>query len=221
MTSVWVVDDHAVIRQGLKQIPTQETNQFKVTLEASSVNELFDLLSKNEAPGALILDLSMAGKSGLDALDELKTQYPKIPVLILSMHPEDQYAIRSLKAGAAGYLTKECAPEQLVTALSTIVGGEKYITGQVASILASSLNSPKGSSKPHEDLSDREFQILIFIAQGKSLTDIAKNFYLSVKTVSTYRARLLKKMGMKTNAELIQYALINKLLPDTQVNNAG
>lgn len=213
MRPVWIVDDHAVIRQGIKQILQQESPDFRVTAEASSVSELLNLFSAHATPEAVILDLSMPGKGGLDALDEIKNLHPKLPVLILSMHPEDQYAVRSLKAGAAGYLSKECAPEQLVKALNTITHGEKYITPKVAHLLADHLHTPNTSQNPHELLSDREFQILILITQGKSLTEIGEQFSLSIKTVSTYRTRVLKKMNMKTNAELIQYAITRKLIP--------
>lgn len=214
MNSVWVIDDHSVIRQGLKRILTEDSDEFEVTAEAGSVQELFSLLAKRTHPQALILDLSMPGRGGLDALVGLKERELRIPVLILSIHPEDQYAIRALKAGASGYLSKECAPEQLITALKTIIRGEKYITSQVATILAENLQGAEQTDEPHKILSDREYEILILIAKGKSLTEIAENFYLSVKTVSTYRTRILKKMCLKTNADLVQYVVRNQLLPD-------
>ncbi len=212
MISVWVVDDHAIIRQGIQHILHKNSDSFRVTQEASNVAELFELLGKHTPPELLILDLSMPGKSGLDALNELKEHFPKVPVLIMSMHSEDQYALRTFKAGAAGYLSKECTPHQLIHALTTILKGEKYITSRVAELLTSSLTTPPSSKKPHEILSDREFQILVLIAQGYSLTDIAKKFFLSVKTVSTYRSRILKKMAMQNNADLIQYAIVHRLI---------
>lgn len=212
MISIWVVDDHAVIRQGLKRILSEEGPEFRVTGEAGSAAEMFVMLEKQAIPSILILDLSMPGRSGIDALAELKERFSQIKILVLSIHPEDQYALQSLKSGASGYLSKECAPEQLVEALRTIVQGERYITTAVANLLAENLNTEGDKKETVGLLSDRELQILILIAQGKSLTNIGKKFFLSVKTVSTYRARVLKKMKMKTNADLIQYAILKNLI---------
>lgn len=214
MISVWVVDDHAVIRKGLKRILLEDSKEFEVSAEAGSVQELFDLLSRQSPPQALVLDLSMPGRGGIDALAALKERDVRFPILILSIHPEDQYALRSLKAGASGYLSKECAPEQLIEALKTIVRGEKYITPHVAALLAENLQAPEVVDEPHTILSDREYEILILIAKGKPLTEIAESFFLSVKTVSTYRTRILKKMNMKSNAELVQYVVRHQLIPN-------
>jgi len=216
MIPIWVVDDHAVIRQGLKQIIQTQSEILRVTAEASSAQELFERLKTQTPPHAIILDLSLAGKGGLEILEDLKTYWAHIPVLVLSMHPEDQYALRALRSGASGYLTKECAPEQLAQALMTIIRGEKYITSKVAHLLARHLSSPQDDQPPHEKLSDREFRILVDIAHGKTLTEISGALDLSVKTVSTYRARVLKKLGKRTNADLIQYALQHQLVPVDQ-----
>jgi two-component system, NarL family, invasion response regulator UvrY len=159
----------------------------------------------------LVLDVSMPGRGGLEILKDVKQERPKLPVLILSMHPEDQYAVRALKAGAAGYLNKDSAPEELVKAVRKVVGGGRYVSANVAEKLAYDLTSDTGRA-PHETLSDREFQVLCMIASGKSVTDIAEELALSVKTVSTYRARILEKMGMRNNAELTHYAIQNRLV---------
>lgn len=213
MIPVWIVDEHAIVRQGVKQILQQESNDIRVTAEASSIAELLNLFeSQLPHPRAIILDLSINVQSGFESLTELKRLYPELPILILSIYPEEPYALRGLKAGASGYLSKTCTPEQLVQAISTISNGEKFITSRVSHLHAESISSPSASLAPHEKLSDREFQILILISQGKSLTEIGERFQLSVKTVSTYRTRVLKKMNMKTNAELIQYVITRQML---------
>jgi DNA-binding NarL/FixJ family response regulator len=159
----------------------------------------------------VILDISMPGKSGLDVLDELRRLRPRLPILLLSMHPEEQFARRALKAGAAGYLTKESVPEELKEAVRKVVAGGRYVSATLAEKLAVDLRG--GADTPlHELLSDREFQVLRMIASGRSVKDIAEELSLSVKTVSTYRARILEKSGMKTNAELIRYALQSQLV---------
>ncbi len=159
----------------------------------------------------VILDISMPGKSGLDVLDELRRLRPRLPILLLSMHPEEQFARRALKAGAAGYLTKESVPEELKEAVRKVVAGGRYVSATLAEKLAVDLR--EGADTPlHELLSDREFQVLRMIASGRSVKDIAEELSLSVKTVSTYRARILEKSGMKTNAELIRYALQSQLV---------
>jgi len=159
----------------------------------------------------VVLDITMPGRGGMEILKELKKERPKLPVLVLSMHPEEQYGVRALKAGAAGYMTKENAPENLINAIRRILSGGKYISPALADILASDLQ--KESPDPrHKSLSDREYQVMIMIASGKSLREIAKELSLSVKTISTYRARILEKMGMKNNSQLIYYAIQNRLL---------
>jgi two-component system, NarL family, invasion response regulator UvrY len=204
-----IADDHAVVRQGLKLILVQAFR--KATFgEAQNAPEVLDLLKK-DSWDALVMDLTMPGANGLDLLKQIRHEHPDVPVLILSMHPEDQYAVRTLKAGAAGYLTKESASEELVDALHKILRGGKYINASVAEKLLLNLNSDS-ERPPHELLSDREYQVMSMIASGREVGQIAKELSLSVKTVSTYRARILEKMNMKTNAELTHYAIQNKLV---------
>lgn len=178
--------------------------------EAQNTAELLDLM-KQDGWDAVIMDLSMPGGSGLDTLKQIKHEHPGLPVLVLSMHPEDQYAVRTLKAGAAGYLTKESASEELVNAMNKILHGGRYINASVAEKLLLHLGN-EDDRPPHELLSDREYQVLCMIASGKEVGQIAEELSLSVKTVSTYRARILEKMNMKTNAELTHYAIENKLV---------
>lgn len=209
MIKLLIGDDHTVVRRGLKQI-IEEQPDMKVEGEAGSAAEVLDLVRK-QGFDLLVLDITMPGKSGLDVLKEIKQEKPKLPVLILSMHPEDQYAVRVLKAGAAGYLTKESAPEQLVEAVRKIVSGGRYISPSLAEKLALELQIPSDKA-PHELLSDREYEVLCLIASGKTVMEIAKQLALSVKTISTYRSRILEKMNMKTNAELTHYAIQSHLV---------
>jgi DNA-binding NarL/FixJ family response regulator len=183
----------------------------RVTIgEAKTAQETVELVRRQEWD-VVILDISMPGKSGLDILDEMKRLRPRLPILLLSMHPEEQFARRALKTGAAGYLTKESVPEELKEAVRKVVAGGRYVSATLAEKLAVDLR--EGADTPlHELLSDREFQVLRMIASGKSVKDIAEELSLSVKTVSTYRARILEKSGMKTNAELIRYALQSQLV---------
>jgi len=212
MTRVVVADDHSVIRHGIKQILDMEED-LEVVAEASTVPELMDILHRTPTD-VLVLDLSMPGGGGLDAIVQLKKQKPGLPILVLSVHPEGQYAVRAIRSGAMGYLSKECAPEELVKALRLLVSGHRYLTAAVGDLLATAVND-QNSKVPHATLSDREFQVMIMIAQGRGLTEIAKSFNLSVKTIATYRERMLKKMSMETNAELIQYVVKNNLLTDS------
>lgn len=159
----------------------------------------------------VILDITMPGRNGLDVLRDLKRERPRLPVLVLSMHSEDQFAIRTLKAGASGYMTKESAPDELVKAIRKVHAGGRYVSPALAERMAFALEGPS-DSLPHERLSDREYQVLCMIASGKSVTQIADEISLSVKTISTYRSRILAKMGMKTNAELTRYAIRNQLV---------
>ncbi|HEV2195105.1 MAG TPA: response regulator transcription factor [Candidatus Acidoferrum sp.] len=206
---VLVADDHAVFRRGLKET-LAEAFSAVVFGEARTAQEALDHVRRQNWD-VVILDISMPGKSGLDILDELKRLRPKLPILLLSMHPEQQFARRALKAGAAGYLTKDGVPEELKKAVKKIVGGGRYVSATLAEKLAVDLR--EGSDLPlHELLSDREFQVLRMIASGKTVKEIAEELSLSVKTVSTYRARILEKSGMKTNAELIRYALQAELV---------
>lgn len=209
MIRVLIADDHPIVRQGLKQILSQEP-EFSVCGEAQTSQDVLDLIRK-QSWDVVILDISMPGRGGLDVLKDIKRERPKLPVLILSMHPEDQYAIRALRAGASGYVTKESAPEELVSAVRKIIRGGKYISPTLAERLALEIEAPT-EKPPHELLSDREYQVLVMIASGKTVSQIADELSLSVKTISTYRARLLEKMKMKTNAELTHYAIENKLV---------
>ena len=211
MIRVLIADDHAVVRQGLKQI-LGDTPEMVVAGEATNGQEVLDKV-RAEAWDVVVLDISLPDRSGLDILKELQSERPKLPVLVLSMYSEDQFAVRVLKAGARGYLTKDSAPDELVKAIRKVVGGGTYVSGFLAEKLAMEIGIGTDSSKlPHETLSDREFQVLRLIAAGKSVKEIAAELYLSVKTVSTYRARLLQKMNLETNAELIHYAIQNRLI---------
>jgi two-component system invasion response regulator UvrY len=206
---VLIADDHAVFRRGLRETISEAFP--KVTFgEAKTAQETLESVRRHDWE-ILILDISMPGKSGLDILNDLKRLRPKLPILLLSMHPEEQFARRALKSGAAGYLTKESVPEELKVAVRKVVIGGRYVSATLAEKLAVDLR--EGADRPiHELLSDREFQVLRMIASGKTVKEIAEELSLSVKTVSTYRARILEKTGMKTNAELIRYALQTQLV---------
>ncbi|HEY8856743.1 MAG TPA: response regulator transcription factor [Rugosibacter sp.] len=206
---VLIADDHAIVRQGLKQI-LSETDDLVVTGEADDGAEALQL-ARQQPWDVFLLDVSMPNRNGIDTLKQLKKEFPRLPVLILSMHPEEQYAVRALKAGAAGYLTKQSAPEQLVTAIRQVAGGKKYVSAIVAQQLVEAL-SDDSDKLPHERITDREYQVLVMIASGIPLTQIAESLNLGVATVSTYRARLLEKMGLRSTAELIRYGLENRLV---------
>jgi two-component system invasion response regulator UvrY len=209
MIRILIADDHAIVRQGLKQI-LAETPDMTVAGEAASGQEVLDRVKKEEWD-VIVLDIAMPGKDGLETLKELRLQKPGLPVLVLSIYPEEQYAVRLLKAGAAGYLTKESAPEELIAAIRRVSQKGKYVSASLGEKLAWLLES--GRDKPlHETLSDREYKVMLMIASGKTVKEIAQEICLSVKTVSTYRARALKKMGMKNNAEYAYYALKHGLL---------
>ena len=209
MVRIIIADDHTVVRKGLKQILLEEFPSALIE-EVSDAEELLKKVMKAEWD-IVISDLSMPGRSGLESLQQIKQHYPRLPVLILSVHSEEHYAIRVLKAGAAGYLSKDTAPDELVKAVNRVLLGKKYITASIAEKLASTLDHDSEKSS-HEHLSDREFEVLKLIASGKSVSDIAGMLSLSVTTVSTYRARILTKMSMKTNADLTLYAIQNKLM---------
>jgi len=209
MIEILIVDDHAVVRTGLRQI-LSEISDMTITDEACDAREALDKIRTNNY-SVVVLDIALPGKSGLDALKEIKSERPGLPVLILSMYPEDQYAIRVLKSGAAGYMTKESAPEELVTAVRTVADGKKYISPSVAERLASHLDFA-GKKELHEMLSDREYQVLCMIASGKPPGEIAEELSLSVKTISTYRSRILEKMNLSNNAELTTYAIQKHLI---------
>ena len=209
MLKILVADDHPVVRMGLKQI-LSETKDMMVADEAQTGQEVLKKAIKNDFD-VILLDISMPGKNGLDILRELRNKRPKVPVLILSIYPEDQYAVRVLKLGAAVYLTKESAPEELTNAIRKVSQGRKYISPSLAEKLAADLEFDSEKA-PHETLSDREYQVLCLLATGKRLKDIAEQLDLSIKTISTYRTRILDKMQMHNNAEMIRYALNNKLV---------
>jgi len=204
MINVVIADDHAIVRRGLRQVLSEESD-LKVAGEAEDGPALLKLLDKVQCD-VLVLDINMPGRGGLDILKEIKQSHPRLPVLILSVHPEDQYAVRTLRAGAAGYMTKESAPEELVRAIRKLRRGGKYVSASLAERLVMQLDIDY--DKPlHARLSDREFQILRLIASGRTLSEIADQLSLSPKTVSTYRARVLEKMGMENNAQLTHYVI--------------
>jgi DNA-binding NarL/FixJ family response regulator len=205
---VLIADDHAVVRRGLKQILLDEFGALEVG-EAADAHETLRLAHARDWD-LVVLDISMPGRNGLEVLKELKQTRPRLPVLILTTYPEEQYAVRVLKAGAAGYMTKEGAPEHLVEAVRRVTAGGRYITPTLADLLVTNLAA--ADRPPHEALSDREFQVLRLIASGKTVGQIADALSLSPNTVSTYRARILEKTGMKTNAELTHYAISNGLV---------
>lgn len=209
MIKILIADDHAIVREGLKQI-VADTSDMIVTAEASDGHEVLALLSKNNYD-VVVLDMAMPGLTGLDILKQIKRETPKLPVLILSVHPEEQYAVRSLKAGASGYLTKESAPDELITAIRKVSMGGKYIPSSLAEKLAFELEVD-AEKPPHKTLSDREFQVMCMIAKGRTIKNIAEELFLSPKTVSTYRSRILEKMKMKSNEELTHYARNNHLV---------
>jgi two-component system invasion response regulator UvrY len=206
---ILITDDHAVVRQGLKQILAEEFTHAEFG-EATNVQEAIDRVWK-ENWDVVVLDITMPGRSGLEVLKEIKKSRPKLPVLVLSMHPEDQFAVRILKIGASGYMTKESAPNELVGAVKKVIAGGRYVSPALAEKMASYL-AVDVQTPPHERLSDREFLVLRLIASGKTPTAIAKELTLSVKTISTYRMRILEKMSMSNNAELTHYAIQNKLV---------
>lgn len=201
---ILLTDDHAVVRQGLKLILADHFRKARFG-EARNAQEALARIAREKWDVA-VLDITMPGRSGLEVLREMKRLRPKMPVLVLSMHPEDQFAVRLLKTGAAGYLTKESAGEELVGAIEKVIRGGRYISQSLAERMASYLDMDVHKA-PHERLSNREFQILRMIASGKAVSQIARELFLSVKTISTYRARLLEKMDLKNNAELTHYAL--------------
>ena len=209
MINILIADDHELIREGLQKILKKEMDM-EVMGEARNAREVFDQV-KNRKLSIVLLDISMPGLSGLDVLTELKQSYPKLPVLILSMHPEDRFAVRALKAGAAGYVTKDSAVTELVQAIRKVVTGGRYVSVRLAEKLVEELD--QGTEKPvHEMLSDREFQVMRMVAAGKKMSEIAEELSLSVSTVSTYRQRILEKMNMGSNVDLIRYAIENHLI---------
>lgn len=209
MIKILIADDHVIIREGIKKIISDEIDM-TVTAEAANGQEVLECVWAHNFD-VILLDISMPGRSGLDILKQIKNDKPELPVLILSMHPEEQYAIRVFKAGASGYLTKESAPDELITAIRKVSSGRKYVTASLAEKLAFDLSS-NIDKQLHETLSDREFQVICMIANGKTVKDIGEELSLSVKTISTYRTRILDKMKMKNNAQLTHYAIQNNLV---------
>lgn len=209
MLKILIADDHPVFRRGLRQIITEASDM----LVADEATDGWEVLGKVRASNCdvVLLDITMPGKNGMDVLAQLKSERPGLPVLILSMHPEEQYAVRALRAGASGYLTKESAPDELVGAIRKVSAGGKYVSTSLAETLASILQE-KGEQPIHKALSDREYQVMCMIGSGKTVAEIALELSLSVKTISTYRSRILEKMRMKNNAELAHYATRNRLI---------
>jgi len=209
MLRILIADDHEVVRKGLVNVLSETLQPVKID-EASNGQEAVSKASKTEYD-LVVLDMKMPGKSGLDVLKELKQHRPKLPVLILSMLPEEQFAIRAIRAGASGYLTKDAAGDELVLAIRKALKGERYISGSLAEILAGDLDGDS-EKPPHEILSDREYQVLLMIASGKPVGAIAKELCLSVKTISSYRTNILLKTRMKNSAEITRYAIQNNLV---------
>ena len=206
---ILIADDHAIVRRGLKQILDEEPG-LAIVSEAENGQEVLEM-SRHRTWDLVILDINLPGRNGLDILNELHYAYPKLPVLILSMYPEDQYALRVIHAGASGYLNKQSAPEELIKAIKKILSGGKYYSDSIIDQLVSKPETRQ--EKPvHDLLSDREFQVMVMMASGKTLSEIGENLALSIKTVSTYRKRILTKLNLKNNAELIHFALKNNLV---------
>ena len=206
-----VVDDHAIVRRGIVQVLSEHPD-VQIVAEAHDYASLRAELKKHGEPDVLVMDVGLPGKNGIDILKALREDHPRLKVLMVSMYPEDQYAVRAFRAGAFGYLNKASAPEKLLEALSQVIAGKKYVTPEIAQALIENLSAPEDTGSPHEKLSDREFQTLKMIASGQRLADIANALALSPKTVSVYRARILEKMGMSSNAELTHYAIKNGLV---------
>ena len=208
MIRILIADDHGIVRKGLKQIVADNPDMV-VAGEAASGQEALELAQAQDFDVAII-DIAMPGRGGLEILKSLRTQSPSLKIIMLSMYSEEQYAIRSLRDGASAYLTKANATDELIKAIETVASGKRYITQSVAERLASYIEE-EGSRLPHENLSDRELQVFVMIGSGKSVSEIAEELSLSIKTISTYRARLLEKMGMDSNAQLIKYAVEHRL----------
>ena len=202
--------DHTIVRAGLRQI-VESFGDFEVLDDVSSGEALFPLFMK-QVPDVLLLDISLPGRSGLEVLKQIQSMYPQIAVLALSMYPEDQFAIRMVKAGARGYLHKDSAPHVLEDAMRTIVSGKQYISAELTRLMIEEM-AKDDNDLPHKNLSDREYEVLLFIGEGKSMTDIAAQLSLSIKTVSTYRSRILEKMRLKSNSDLVKYILLHDLSP--------
>ena len=208
MIRILIADDHPVVRRGLKQTIAEIPDAVTVDEATDGIEALNKARTGNY--DVVILDIAMPGKNGIDVLEQIKYERPELPVLMLTMYPEEQLAVRALKIGASGYLTKASAPDELVSAIQKVLTGGKYVSSSLAEHLASLLQQTE--QQPHETLSNREYQVMCLIASGKTIAEIAKELFLSIKTISTYRSRILEKMGMKNNAELIHYAINNHLV---------
>ena len=204
MLKILIADDFPLFRRGVKELLVDGLGEVTVG-ECGNAYDLLELVRLKKWD-VVILDITMPGTTGTEALTQLKTKYPKLPVIVLSMHPEDQYAVRMFKAGADGYLAKASAPEELVKAIRKVLGGGQYVSAALAETLALTLKVSTGDN-PHEELSDREYEVLCLIASGKAVSEIAETLHLGVTTISTYRARILEKMNLKNNADLTRYAL--------------
>ena len=209
MIRVLIADDHEIVREGLKQVLANDRS-IAVTGEAGDGQEALEKIRKYDYD-VIVLDISMPGRSGLDTLKQIKSEKPDLPVLILSMYSEEEYALRAIKAGAYGYLTKETAKHELIRAIQDVASGRRYITSTLADRLAFALESDT-EKPPHERLSDREYQVMVKIAAGKSIKDIADELFLSQNTINTYRQRILDKMKMKSNTDLVRYAMKHQLI---------
>ena len=209
MIRILIADDHTIVRDGLRRLVAAEADM-TIAGEAQNGVEVLEVV-REKPVDVVLLDISMPGRNGLETLKELKRQHPSIYVIILSMHPKDQYAVRVLRAGASGYITKESAPEELILAIRKAFAGEKFISPDVAELLAEYVERGE-TGEPHLVLSDREFEVFRKIAQGKTVTQISKELFLSVKTVSTYRTRVVEKTGLTTNAAIVQYCRDHKIV---------
>lgn len=209
MIRILIADDHTIVRDGLRRLVEAEL-EMSIAGEAKNGNEVLEIVRETPVD-VVLLDISMPGRNGLETLKELKRQFPSISVIVLSMHPKDQYAVRVLRAGASGYITKESAPEELILAIRKAFAGEKFISPDVAALLADYIERGE-TGEPHRVLSDREFEVFRKIAQGKTVTQISKELFLSVKTVSTYRTRVVEKTGLITNAAIVQYCRDHKIV---------
>ena len=209
MIKVLIADDHPIVRIGMKHIIEEDT-EITIAGEASDGEEALEKILNNDFD-LVLLDISMPGRDGLDVLKQIKKERPNLPVLILSIYPEEEFAIRALKTGASGYMTKKSAPYELTTAIKTVMQGKKYISSSLVEILASYLKTDT-EDKPHKNLSNREFQVMCMISSGKNAHDIAEELSINIKTVRTFRSRILKKMDMKNDVELSHYAIQNHLL---------
>jgi two-component system, NarL family, invasion response regulator UvrY len=210
MIRIGIVDDHAIVRSGLRQFLSENVD-LRVTGEADNGRDALELARGGEVD-VLVMDISMPGQSGVDALSAIKTRFPELPILILSGFPETHYATALLRQGASGYLNKECDPEEIANAIRTVARGRRYISPTVAELLADGVAGGASDRPRHESLSERELQVFLRLAKGETVGEMAKAMFLSVKTVSTYRTRVLEKIKLETNSDLTYYALKNGLI---------